>query len=144
MIAGLLALALLTFKVSGLVVSHRGATYTLTAEFDNVGDLKVRAPVSISGVTIGQVSRIQIDPNNFRAIVTMQIHKNMDALPTDTAADILTQGILGANYISLTPGFDTTNLKNGDRIQTTHPALILENLVGQLLYNFKNQKAAGK
>lgn len=137
MIAGLAALILLAFKVSGLASFGTGKYYTLTAQFDNIGDLKVRAPVSISGVRIGQVSAISIDKNNFRAKVTLQIENKMNTLPIDTSASIFTQGILGSNYISLTPGFEQQNLKNGDRIETTHSALILENLIGQLIYNLK-------
>lgn len=137
MLAGLAALILLAFKVSGLANFGANHYYTLTADFDNIGDLKVRAPVSISGVRIGQVSHIAIDKNNFRARVTLQVTKKMNTLPIDTSASIFTQGILGSNYISLIPGFERQNLKNGDKIETTHSALILENLIGQLIYNLK-------
>ncbi len=139
MMAGLAALILLAFKVSGLASFGTSQTYTLTADFDNVGDLKVHAPVSISGVRIGQVSGISIDRDNFRAKVTLQIENKMDSLPIDTSASIFTQGILGSNYINLTPGFEEQNLKNGDRIETTHSALILENLIGQLIYNLQGK-----
>lgn len=142
MIAGLLALLVLALKVSGLSVNDQEG-YKIFAEFDNIGDLKVRAPVVISGVTIGRVQSIELDPKSFRAEVTMQIKSNINQLPKDTAASIFTQGILGANYISLTPGFDTENLKSNDRIQTTHSALILENLIGQLIYSVKNNKTGG-
>ena len=114
-----------------------GDYYTVTAEFDNIGNLKIRAPVSLSGVPIGQVSGIVIDKNNFRALVTLQLNKAVNTLPIDTSASILTQGILGANYISLTPGFEENSLKNGDRIETTRSALILENLIGQFMYHVK-------
>lgn len=137
MVAGLVALILLAFKVSGLVAFGTGQYYTLTANFDNIGNLKVRAPVSISGVRVGQVSGISINRNNFRAEVILHIEKKMNTLPIDTSASIFTQGILGSNYINLTPGFEQKNLKNGDRIEITHSALILENLIGQLIYNLK-------
>lgn len=140
MMAGLVALVFLALKVSGLALTSHHQYYTVTAEFDNVGDLKVRAPVMVSGVVVGRVSHVQLDNNNFRAVVTLQINKQMNALPIDTSAAILTQGILGSNYVSLTPGFQSANLKNGDRIETTHPAIILENLIGQLLYNLKNKQ----
>lgn len=140
MIAGLIALVFLAFKVSGLaLIGGHKQYYTVTAQFDNVGDLKVRAPVVISGVVIGRVTNIALDDNNFRAVVTLQIEKKMDSLPIDTSAEILTQGILGSNYISLTPGFEQTNLKDGAHIETTHSAIILENLIGQLLYNVKKK-----
>ncbi|MCB1826904.1 MAG: outer membrane lipid asymmetry maintenance protein MlaD [Coxiellaceae bacterium] len=138
-LAGLLGLLLLAFKVSGLttmVGSHD--YYTVSAEFDNVGDLAVRAPVSVSGVTVGRVSSIQLDPTTFRAKVILQIDKRFNQFPKDSSASILTQGLLGSNYISLSPGFDTAPLKQGSVIESTNSALILENLVGQLMYNLKN------
>lgn len=138
-LAGLLGLIFLAFKVSGLTVAAVGNHnfYTITAEFDNIGGLSVRAPVSVSGVTVGRVSAIQLDPTTFRAKVTLQINNKFHQFPSDSSASILTQGLLGSNYISLSPGFDTTTLKSGSVIETTHSALILENLVGQLIYNLK-------
>lgn len=139
MLAGLLGLILLAFKVSGLtdfVGTHD--YYDVTAEFSNVGGLRVRAPVSVAGVTIGRVNQISLDPITFRAKVLMQIDKHFNELPKDSSASILTEGLLGSNYISVTPGFDNTVLKAGDYIETTHSALILENLVGQLMYSLKN------
>ena len=141
MIAGLAALVILAFKVSGLVHIGNGHYYQLIAEFDNVGDLKVNAPVSISGVRVGRVSHISIDTNNFRARVKLAVDKDINTLPVDTSASIFTQGILGANYISLAPGFEEENLKNGDRVETTHSALILENLIGQLIYSLRGDSA---
>ena len=139
MLAGLLGLLLLAFKVSGLTtIVGNGAFYSVSAEFDNVGDLKVRAPVSVSGVTVGRVQNIVLDPVSFRAKVILQIKQHFDKFPKDSSASILTQGLLGSNYISLTPGFDQTNLKSGGVIQTTHSALILENIIGQLMFNLKN------
>lgn len=137
-IAGIAALAALAFKVSGLAQWDAGNTYSITAEFDNIGGLKTRAPVSIGGVIIGQVGGVTLDPVTFRAKVILLINKKTNDLPKDTEASILTQGLLGANYVSLTPGFDNEVLKNGDTIETTHSALILENLIGQLLFSFKD------
>jgi phospholipid/cholesterol/gamma-HCH transport system substrate-binding protein len=133
-LAGIIALLILAFQISGLsnIVGHRG--YYVYAPFDNVGDLRVRAPVSIGGVRIGEVTHIQLDNKTFRALVTMQINPNQNTLPVDSSASILTEGLLGSNYISITPGFSDTNLKNGDTIQETHSAIILENLIGQLMY----------
>jgi phospholipid/cholesterol/gamma-HCH transport system substrate-binding protein len=134
LLAGILSLVMLAFQVSGLVniVGRNG--YAVTADFDNIGDLRIRAPVSIGGVRIGEVTAIQLNPTTFKAIVTMHINPNQNAIPTDSTASIFTEGLLGSNYISLSPGFSDTNLKNGDKIQTTHSALILENLIGQLMY----------
>ncbi len=132
-----LALLALAFNVSGLVIIGNKQTYELTAEFDNVGDLKVRAPISVSGVKVGQVKAIKLDPQDFRATVTMQIQNTYNSLPTDTSAGILTQGLLGSNYIGLSPGFEEKVLKPGDRIESTRSAMILENLIGQLMYSLK-------
>lgn len=134
LLAGILSLVMLAFQVSGLVniVGRNG--YAVTADFDNIGDLRIRAPVSIGGVRVGEVTAIQLNPTTFKAVVTMHINPNQNAIPTDSTASIFTEGLLGSNYISLSPGFSDTNLKNGDKIQTTHSALILENLIGQLMY----------
>jgi len=138
MLAGLAALVLLAFKVSGLTKVGNGDTYIITAEFDNIGGLKVRAPVAIGGVRIGQVENIALDKNNFRAVVTMRIENKFNNLPDDSSASIFTQGILGSNYISVVSGFEPESLKAGEAIETTHSALILENLIGQLIYSMKS------
>lgn len=139
MLAGLASLAMLALRVSGLTQHQSTHSYKIFAEFDNIGSLKERAPVRIAGVRIGQVEKIELQNQNYRARVTLSIDKKESNLPTDTAASILTEGLLGSNYISLTPGFDTASLKNGSMIATTHPALILENLIGQLLFSLKNK-----
>ena len=137
-IAGAIALIILALKVSGLTRLHTNDYYTLTAEFDNIGGLRVRAPVRLAGVTIGQVTGINLNQTTFRAKVTFIINESNE-LPVDTSASILTEGLLGSNYIGLTPGYETQVLQNGGQIDTTHPALILENLVGQLLFNLRLQ-----
>ncbi len=134
-ILGLMALA---FNVSGLVMFGDGQSYRLTAEFDNIGDLKPRAPVTIGGVKVGQVDKIQLDGQDFRAKVTLLIQDKYNTLPIDTSAGILTQGLLGSNYVGLSPGFEQQVLKPGERIETTQSAMILENLIGQLMYSLKN------
>lgn len=133
-LGGICALLVLALKVSGLgnVVGNNG--YHISATFDNVGDLKIRAPITIAGVRIGEVTGIKLDQQTFRAIVTMQINPDQNEIPLDSSASILTQGLLGSNYISLTPGFDNTFLKEGDKIDNTHPAIILENIIGQVMY----------
>jgi phospholipid/cholesterol/gamma-HCH transport system substrate-binding protein len=137
-LAGILSLVMLAFQVSGLanIIGKNG--YTVTADFDNIGDLRIRAPVSIGGVRVGEVVSIQLNPATFKAVVTMHIDPNQNAIPADSTASIFTEGLLGSNYISLSPGFANTNLKNGDKIQTTHSALILENLIGQLMYKISS------
>lgn len=139
MIAGLLSLLLLGLKVSGLSQGSAADYYRVFAEFDNIGSLKERAPVRIAGVKVGQIEKIELQKDHFKAKVTLQINKGENNLPVDTSASILTEGLLGSNYIGLTPGFEEIALKEGDAISNTHPALILENLIGQLLFSLKNK-----
>ena len=137
-LASIIAVLILALKVSGLSDTVGSNGYSISADFDNIGGLKVRSPVTLAGVRIGQVSAIKLDSTRFKALVTMQIDSNQRQLPADTSASILTQGLLGANYIGLRPGFDQTFLKNGSVIQDAHPALVLEDLIGQLIFSLKN------
>jgi len=139
MIAAIVAFVFLAFKVSGLTTYTSTNTYKITAEFDNIGDLKVRAPVSVAGVTIGRITNIHLDTTSYKAIVTMDISKQ-SKIPVDSTANIFTAGLIGANYISITPGFEDQYLKAGDKIEKTNQALILQNLIGQFMYNMKNKK----
>lgn len=141
MIAGVVALIFLALKVSGLTgYSANTDYYKVVASFDNVGGLKVRAPVMIAGVSVGEVSNIELDHKDFRAKVIMAIDKNKAELPTDTSASIFTQGLLGSNYVNLTPGYAETFLQNNGVIETTNSAVILEKLIGQFLYSFQTKK----
>lgn len=144
MLAGILALLVLALKVSGLSNTVGFEGYQVSANFDNIGSLKVRAPVTIAGVRVGQVTQIRLDPTTFKAVVTIKIDKNKNAIPEDSSASILTEGLLGSNYISLTPGFDTAYLKEGDVIDSTHSALILENLIGQFLFSISHKDKDSK
>lgn len=134
-----LALVALAFHVSGTRYSGSGNMYELTADFENIGGLKDRASVSMSGVRIGYVDSITLDPKTFRAVVHMEINENYK-IPTDSSANIYTEGLLGSNYIAIVPGFEMDSLKNGDSVQVTHSALVLENLIGQLIYSIKGDK----
>jgi len=135
------AFLFLAFKVSGLSNFSSEGNYYITADFSNIGSLKVRSPVTIGGVRVGEVADIQLDPSSFIAQVTLKIDADQDQLPVqDTSASILTEGLLGSNYISITPGYydeedDGGYLQDGDQVQHTQSALILENLVGQFLFN---------
>lgn len=137
MLLGITALVFMAFKVSGLTVfSSKESYYKVFAEFDNIGSLKVRSPIMIAGVNVGQVGAIDLDPQNFRARTTLLIRKDHQ-LPIDTSANIYTQGLLGSNYVNLTPGFADSNLENGGVIESTQPAIVLEKLIGQFLYSLK-------
>ena len=107
--------------------------YEVTAHFDNIGGLTMKAPVTLAGVTIGRVASIGIDADDYSARITLQIDQAHDNLPTDTSAAMLTSGLLGAQYVGLDPGAEETYLKDGDRIEITQSAVVLEHLIGQIL-----------
>lgn len=143
MLLGIVCFIVLALKVSGLTSLHREDGYHIKAEFSNIGGLKVRAPVTIAGVKVGEVTDIQLQSGDLTAKVTMLIDGSQDKIPVeDTQARILTEGLLGSNYISIVPGFeddqedsDHLYLREGDVIAKTQQAMILENLIGQLLFN---------
>ena len=110
-------------------------TYIVEARFDHVGDLKVRAPVALAGVTIGRVATISVDPFDYRAVVLLRIDAKFDNLPIDTDASIATAGLLGGKYIDLTPGGDTELLEDQGEITFTQSAILLENLIGKYILN---------
>jgi phospholipid/cholesterol/gamma-HCH transport system substrate-binding protein len=110
--------------------------YDLIAKFDNVGDLKVGSPVSMSGVEIGRVVSIDFDMKIYKAVVKLSISDKYNQIPSDSDASIYTQGLLGGKFIGLTAGGAETYLKNNDQIDFTQSAFVLENLIGQLVANF--------
>lgn len=135
MLAGLVALFFLAMKVSNLGTANTGDGYEIRARFDNIGGLKVRSPVTMAGVRIGQVTKIDFDAATFEAVVTLNINNRYDGIPDDTFAKILTQGLLGEQYVGLDPGGSTEHLKAGDEIHMTQSALVLEEIVGQFLFS---------
>lgn len=138
MLAGIVALLMLSLKVSGIsdfIIGRQG--YMITAQFDNIGNLSVRAPVKVAGVTVGRVEEINLDSKTDKAVVKMWVVAD-NKLPTDTSAGIFTEGLLGINYVGLSPGYDNDFLKDGSQISNTHSALILEDLIGQLLFKAKS------
>jgi phospholipid/cholesterol/gamma-HCH transport system substrate-binding protein len=139
-IAGMAALLFLALKVGSMNVVKANSSYELVAKFDNIGGLKVRAPVKSAGVVVGRVTDVQFDAENFEAIVTLRID-NRYAFPKDTLAAIMTSGLLGEQYIGLDAGGDTQMLKDKDKIFLTQSAVVLENLIGQFLYG-KAQEGA--
>lgn len=139
-ILSLTALLFLVFKVSAWTDSHPKKSYEVTANFNNIGGLRVHAPVTVSGVKVGEVSHIRLEPSVLNAIVTLKLDRSKKIPIDDVSARILTEGLLGANYISISPGFDDPKnahnyLQAGDVIAKTQDAVILENLIGQLLFN---------
>ena len=131
---GLAALFVLAMQVSNLSALQRGEGYEVTAYFSNVGGLKVRSPVNASGVTVGRVVDIEYDQRTFNARVTMEIEQRYDQFPMDTSASIYTSGLLGEQYVSLSPGAEEETLGDGDPIRQTQSAVVLEELIGQFLY----------
>lgn len=131
---GLAALVFLSFQVANLTGNTRGATYTLTAHFDDLGGLKIKAPVKSAGVVVGRVSNIYFDNQTFEAVVSLRVEERYK-FPSDTSAKILTSGLLGDQYIGLLPGGDTEDLHDGDTIELTQGALVLENLVSKFLFS---------
>ena len=131
--AGLAALLVLALKVGNLGAERATQTYRVEARFDNIGGLKVRAPVRSAGVLVGRVSDIHFDNERFQASVTLALDKRY-SFPKDTTASILTSGLLGENYIGLDAGGDEKNLAEGDRVTITQSAVVLERLIGQLLF----------
>ena len=134
MVLFLAAMLILTMKVSNLTSLSGGGGYTLTAQFENIG-LKPRAPVSASGVRVGQVSSITYDPETFQAKVTLSINSEFSHFPLDTTASIYTAGLLGEQYIGLDPGAEDEFLEDGAEITLTQSALVLERLIGQVLFS---------
>jgi phospholipid/cholesterol/gamma-HCH transport system substrate-binding protein len=134
-IAGIVALMMLALQVSGLTEFYKvRPEYNLTADFGNISGLKARARVTISGVNVGKVSSIKLDPETYNAVVSMNIYDSVK-LPIDTVASIYTSGLIGDNYIALSPGGSDEYLKEGDQILETQNGLVLEELIGKLLFS---------
>lgn len=143
-VIGILALVMMVMRVSGLSNLNSTKGYHVTADFADIGGLKIRAPVTIAGVKVGEVTNIELQPGALNAKVTMMLRQDKQIPYDDTSARILTQGLLGSNYISIVPGFDDEDSKHpylgeGDVIAKTQEAIILENLIGQLLFNINKK-----
>lgn len=142
--AGIAALLVLALKVGNASSTFNvGQTYQLVGRFDNIGGLKVRAPVKSAGVVVGRVADIQFDNAKFAARVTMNVDERYK-FPKDTTASILTSGLLGEQYVGLEGGGDDKMLQNGDAIKLTQSAVVLEKLIGQFLYNKAAEGGASK
>lgn len=132
---GLAALFMLAMQASNLSSISSDGFYSVTARFDNIGGLKVRSAVKVSGVKVGQVEAIDYDSGTFEALVTMQLDEKYSSFPRDTIASIFTSGLLGEQYIGLEPGGDEKLLVHQSEISHTQSAMVLEQIIGQFLFS---------
>ena len=140
---GFLAVLFLALKAGNLSAFSFEKTYQVTAKFDNVGSLKIRAPVKSNGVVVGRVASIDFDNQEFRAVVTLNMEAKY-AFPKDTSATIKTAGLIGEQYIGLNAGGEEENLANGDEIVYTQSALVLEDLVSKFLFSTAEKEGSEK
>jgi phospholipid/cholesterol/gamma-HCH transport system substrate-binding protein len=136
---GFAALFFLVTQITNRELSLDGGGYAVEAQFENIGSLKVGAAVSMAGVTIGRVESIRFDQSVYKAVVGIKLNADYNRIPDDSDASIMTAGLLGGQYIGLTAGGAETYLKNGDRIQFVQDALVLENLINQLVASFSRR-----
>ena len=140
---GVAALLGLAMKVGNLTTANIGETYTVTANFENIGGLKPRAPVKSAGVVVGRVANITFDSATYEAVVSLSIDKRYP-FPKDTFANIYTAGLLGEQYIGLEAGGDEVQLANGDKITQTQDAVVLEKMISQFLYSKASESTDDK
>ncbi len=131
---GIAALFVLAMKVSNLSLFNDQGGYPLTAHFDNIGGLKERSAVTMSGVRIGRVENIRFDDERYEAVVTLKISDQYSRLPLDSSASIFTSGLLGEQYIALEAGGDEAYMQANDQFEITQSALVLEEMIGQFLF----------
>ncbi|HEX5312993.1 outer membrane lipid asymmetry maintenance protein MlaD [Aquabacterium sp.] len=131
---GAAAILFLALKAGNLLTLSFDTGYVVKARFDNIGGLKPKAAVKSAGVVVGRVQAIRFDSKTYQAEVEMALNQGV-TFPKDTSAKILTAGLLGEQYIGLEPGYEETNLAQGDAIKSTQSAVVLENLISQFLYN---------
>ena len=138
---GFAALAFLTTQLPGtsLKFGSPEAGYSVTAKFDNIGDLKPGSPVTMAGVRIGRVESLRFDPKDFKAAVVLRIDQQYDEIPEDSDASIQTAGLLGGKYIGIGPGGSETFLKQGGQIEFTQSAIVLESLVNKFFANMASK-----
>lgn len=132
------AVLLLALKVANQSMATSEDSYTLYAKFDNIGGLKERSAVKVGGVTVGRVASISLDKKDYTPVVELSIMKKYSEFPETSSVSILTSGLLGEQYVGFQPGFSfdgIANLEDGDYLQDTKSALVLEDLIGQFLFN---------
>jgi len=132
---GMTAIMFLVTQITNRDISWGEQSYRLTARFENVGGLKAGAPVSMSGVTIGRVESIGYDMTLFKAVVTLRIDAHYDKIPNDSDASILTAGLLGGQYVGISPGGSDEPFRDGDRVEFVQDAIVLENLISKYLFS---------
>lgn len=142
LLLGIAALVWLALRATDYGQDVGDDTYTISARFTNIGDLRDRAPVKIGGVTVGAVRTVELDPVTFEAVVYMDIAARFDEIPSDTGASVLTSGVLGDRYIGLEPGGAPDALTDGDELFVTQSALVLEQVIGKYLFNPGNKEAS--
>ena len=136
---GFAALFFMVTQITNKGLVWHEQNYRLTARFDNVGGLKVGAPVSMGGVTVGRVEAIDYDSKNYKAVVRLAIQSRYDKIPNDSDVAIYTAGLLGGQYVGFTPGGSETYFKDGDQIELTQSAVVLENLISKFLFDKAGQ-----
>ena len=145
---GFAALFFLTTQLpaSGFKLAGTGGGYRVSAEFDNVGDLKTGSPVTMAGVRVGEVESIRFDSQSYKAVVSLRIDSQFNRIPDDSDASVQTQGLLGGKYIGIGPGGSDTYLKDGGRIELTQSAIVLENLINKLFASLvsKDKDSSGE
>jgi len=148
MLLGMIALLVVMFKITNIGGFASTKTYNLTAEFTNIGGLKVRSPVKVGGVKIGEVSAITLDTQTRRPKVTLTLNTDYGYFPDTSTASIYTSGMLGEQYVGLIPGFEmegeTELMKDGDVIGDTNSAIVLEDLIGKVLYSLTGDNKSGE
>jgi phospholipid/cholesterol/gamma-HCH transport system substrate-binding protein len=141
---GFAALFFLVTQITNREIRFGETGYRLLAKFENIGGLKVGAPVAMAGVTIGRVETIDFDSTDFKAAVTLRIESRYDEIPEDSDASIYTAGLLGGQYIGIGPGGSETYLRNGDQIEFTQSAIVLENLISKFLFSLAGKDGKDK
>ena len=141
-LVGIIALLFLALKAGNMSSFSFAKTYQVKAAFDNIGGLKVRAPVKSSGVVVGRVSQILFDDKSYQAIAVLDMDQRYQ-FPRDSSAKVLTSGLLGEQYIGIEPGGDSAMLASGSKMAITQSAVVLANLTGQFLYSEAADAGAG-
>jgi phospholipid/cholesterol/gamma-HCH transport system substrate-binding protein len=142
-VLGLVALVFIALKAANLSSFGGGASYDVSARFDNIGGLKERAPVRSAGVVVGRVTAIRLDPQTFQGVVMLEIDRSFQ-FPKDSSAKILTAGLLGDQYVGLVAGGQIENLAPGAVISRTQSAVVLENLISQFMFTKAAEAGSGR